>query len=52
MIYSDITKLIGNTPIVRLGGIEKLYGCNARIYAKLEKFNPAGSAKDILSLSE
>ena len=51
MIYSDITKLIGNTPIVRLGGIEKLYGCNARIYAKLEKFNPAGSAKDRVALS-
>ena len=51
MIYSDITKLIGNTPIVRLSGIEKLYGCNSRILAKLERFNPAGSAKDRVAIS-
>ncbi len=51
MIYSDITKLIGNTPLIRLGGIEKLYGCEAHIYAKLERFNPAGSAKDRVALS-
>ncbi len=51
MIYSDITKLIGNTPIVRLGGIEKLFGCNAHIFAKLERFNPAGSAKDRVAIS-
>ncbi len=51
MIYSDITKLIGNTPIVKLGGIEKHYGCDARIYAKLERFNPAGSAKDRVAIS-
>ncbi|MBE7017327.1 MAG: cysteine synthase A [Ruminococcaceae bacterium] len=51
MIYSDITKLIGNTPIVRLGGIEKHYKCNARILAKLERFNPAGSAKDRVAIS-
>ncbi len=51
MIYPDITKLIGNTPIVRLSGIEKLYGCNSRILAKLERFNPAGSAKDRVAIS-
>ena len=51
MIYSDITKLIGNTPLIRLGGIEKLYKCEAHIYAKLERFNPAGSAKDRVAVS-
>ncbi len=51
MIYSDITELIGNTPLLRLGGIEKEYGCTAAIVAKLEKQNPAGSAKDRVALN-
>ena len=51
MIYSDITKLIGNTPMLRLGGIEKRFQCGARILAKLERFNPAGSAKDRVAIS-
>lgn len=37
---------IGNTPLVRLKNIEKIYGVQAELYAKLEAFNPAGSIKD------
>lgn len=51
MIYSDITELIGSTPLVRLGGTEKAFGCRAEIVAKLEKQNPAGSAKDRVALN-
>ncbi len=51
MIYSDITELIGKTPAVRLGGIERHFDCQARIIAKLERFNPAGSAKDRVAIS-
>ncbi|MBE6935481.1 MAG: cysteine synthase A [Ruminococcaceae bacterium] len=46
MIYSHISELIGNTPVVRLSGFEKSYGLPARIAAKIESFNPLGSAKD------
>ncbi len=45
-IYESITEMIGNTPILHLGGMEKKLGAKARVYAKLESFNPAGSAKD------
>jgi len=38
--------LIGNTPLLRLSGIEKNFNLSARILAKLEYFNPAGSVKD------
>lgn len=43
MIYENITKTIGNTPIVKLN---KLAPKGANIYVKLESFNPAGSVKD------
>ena len=46
MIYSNITELIGRTPLLRLQQIEKNFNCFGRIIAKLEKQNPAGSAKD------
>ncbi len=46
MIYSSAAALIGNTPIVRLSNLEAQYACGAELYAKLESFNPAGSAKD------
>ena len=46
MIHSHISELIGNTPVVRLSGIERAYGLPAVIAAKLEAFNPLGSAKD------
>ena len=45
-IYKDATELIGNTPLVEFNHIEKKEGLNAKILAKLEYFNPAGSAKD------
>jgi len=50
-IYSSITELIGNTPLLELKNIQKKYGLNARILAKLEGFNPAGSAKDRVALA-
>ncbi|MCR5800624.1 MAG: cysteine synthase A [Lachnospiraceae bacterium] len=45
-IYTSADQLIGNTPILELSNIEKEEGLNAKIYAKLEYFNPAGSVKD------
>lgn len=51
MIYSSIAELIGRTPLIRLGGMERLCNSNAKIIAKLEKQNPAGSAKDRVALN-
>ena len=45
-IYGDLTELIGNTPLVELKNIEKQEGLGARLLAKLEYLNPAGSVKD------
>lgn len=45
-IYASIDDLIGRTPLVRLSGIERKLGLKARLLAKLEYFNPAGSVKD------
>ena len=45
-IYNSAEELIGGTPLVRLSNIEKKYGAVAKIIAKLEMFNPGGSAKD------
>ena len=45
-IYGGMQELIGNTPLVELAHLEKRYGLGARLLAKLEYFNPAGSAKD------
>ncbi len=46
MIYNSVEQLIGNTPMVRLLNTEIKYGVKAKIIAKLEYFNPAGSVKD------
>ncbi len=46
MIYDSIDALIGKTPLVRLANIEKEFGLNSKLVAKLEYFNPAGSVKD------
>lgn len=46
MIYDSIEETIGGTPLVRLRRIERLYGLDNEIYAKLEAFNPGGSVKD------
>lgn len=45
-IYKSVTELIGRTPIIELTNIERKYSLNAKILAKLEYFNPAGSVKD------
>jgi cysteine synthase A len=48
-IYEDITKTIGNTPLVRINNLTK--GFNATILAKLESFNPLSSVKDRIGVS-
>ena len=48
-IYQGTLGLIGNTPLVELTHVEKAYGLEARLLAKLEYFNPAGSVKDRLA---
>ena len=45
-IASNLTDLIGNTPLLELSNYNKHNGLNARVIAKLEYFNPAGSVKD------
>ena len=45
-IYTSADQLIGRTPLLELTHLEKKYGLKARILAKLEYFNPAGSVKD------
>lgn len=51
MIYNGIEELIGKTPIMRLGNYMGAVGAGAELFAKLECFNPAGSAKDRIALS-
>lgn len=50
MLSENIMGLVGNTPVLRLTRFEKECGAAARLYAKLECFNPAGSAKDRVAL--
>ena len=45
-IFKSADQLIGGTPLLELSGIEREYGLKARLLAKLEYFNPAGSVKD------
>lgn len=45
-IYTSADQLIGKTPLLELTHIEKKYGLKAKVIAKLEYFNPAGSVKD------
>ena len=45
-IYTSADQLIGKTPLLELTHLEKDYNLNARLLAKLEYFNPAGSVKD------
>lgn len=49
-IYNGVEELIGHTPLVRLDRLKKKYGALADVAAKLEKYNPAGSAKDRVAL--
>lgn len=48
MLYNKMLELVGNTPIVRLGKIEKKFNLNEKIklFGKVEKNNPIGSVKD------
>ena len=48
MIYKNLTELIGHTPLLEISGLE---GQKARLLAKIEFFNPGGSAKDRIALS-
>ena len=50
MIYTSVTELIGSTPILELKNIAKNDSLSARLLAKLEGANPAGSAKDRVAL--
>lgn len=45
-VYTSVDQLIGRTPLLELTGIERKLGLTARVVAKLELFNPAGSVKD------
>ena len=45
-VYTSVDQLIGGTPLLELRNIEKEYGLKARLLAKLEYLNPAGSVKD------
>ena len=45
-IYTSVDQLIGRTPLLELTHIQRSEGLQARILAKLEYLNPAGSAKD------
>lgn len=45
-IYQSVEELIGRTPLLELTHIEKTFGLKAKLLAKLEYFNPAGSVKD------
>ena len=50
MVVKNATELIGNTPLLELTNIEKKYGLKAKIFAKMEYFNPAGSIKDRIAM--
>ena len=50
-LYNNITETIGRTPIVELSGLAKALGLKAKLFAKLECFNPGGSVKDRAALS-
>ena len=50
-VYKNIDALVGNTPLFELSVIRKEYHLSARLFAKLESYNPASSAKDRVALS-
>jgi len=49
MLYDDITKTIGNTPLIRLNRLSS--GLEAQVFVKLESFNPLGCVKDRIGLA-
>ena len=50
MLVKNVTELIGNSPLMELTNIEEKYALKAKIFAKIEYFNPAGSVKDRIAL--
>ena len=50
-LYHSLTDLIGNTPLLALHRIAESCSLSAKLFAKLESFNPASSAKDRIALS-
>ena len=48
-VYSDITKIVGNTPLVKLNRITD--GASANVYAKLEFYNPTSTVKDRIGIA-
>lgn len=50
-LYSSVTELIGKTPLLRLSRLEDHHTLSARLLAKVESMNPAGSAKDRIALA-
>lgn len=50
-VYKSITETIGNTPLVELTNIEKKHSLKAKLFAKVEFFNPGGSVKDRIALA-
>ena len=49
--YTSVEQLIGGTPLMEMTKIEERFGLKARLFAKLEAFNPGGSAKDRVAVS-
>ena len=50
-IYHDVTELVGHTPVFELAKMADAEGVDARIFAKLETYNPTGSMKDRVALA-
>lgn len=50
MLVKNVTELIGNTPLLELTKVEEKYALKAKIFAKIEYFNPAGSVKDRIAV--
>ena len=50
MLYNNISEMIGNTPLLRISRFAEASGAKAQLFAKLERSNPAGSAKDRVAL--
>ena len=51
MLVKNAYDLVGNTPLLELTHLEKEFGLKAKLFAKVEYFNPAGSVKDRIALS-
>ena len=51
MLYDNILQTVGNTPLIKLNNLKNALNLKANVYAKIEKFNPAGSIKDRVAIS-